>query len=72
MNHKKPDEAHADTFSEAIGTAGEFLSDPEAIKEAAANAADLAADYIRKHPFQAIGVSFAAGILAGLFINQRK
>ena len=72
MTQKKPDEAQGDKISEALHDAGEFLSDPEAIKQAAEGAADIAAEYIRKHPFQAVGVSFAAGLLAGLFINKRK
>ena len=61
-NHKK-------TLEE---TAEEILSDPEAIKEAAAKAADSVAEYIRKHPYQTIGAALAIGVLAGVFISKRK
>jgi ElaB/YqjD/DUF883 family membrane-anchored ribosome-binding protein len=72
MNSKKPDEALSDKISAALEGAQEYLSDPEAIKEAASNAAESVAEYIRKHPYQTVGAAFAVGLLAGLYLNKRK
>jgi ElaB/YqjD/DUF883 family membrane-anchored ribosome-binding protein len=58
-----------DTLGDSISS---LFKDPEAIKEAAADAAEGVADYIRKHPYQSVGVSFAVGLLSGLFIGKKN
>jgi ElaB/YqjD/DUF883 family membrane-anchored ribosome-binding protein len=65
MTQKNP----GDPFTDSISA---LLQDPEAIKEAAGKAAEGAADYARKHPYQTVAVAFAAGLLAGLFLGKRK
>lgn len=45
--------------------------DPEAIKEAAKNAADLATKFIKKHPLESVGGALALGVVIGLLINRK-
>jgi ElaB/YqjD/DUF883 family membrane-anchored ribosome-binding protein len=72
MTDPKSSEKLSESISAALEGAGDLLNNPEAIKEAAAKAADTVAEYIRKHPYQTVGVAFGAGILAGLFLSKRK
>lgn len=46
--------------------------DPEQIKEAAADVAEEAAKFIKKHPFESVGGALLVGLLVGLFINRKK
>lgn len=52
-------------------TESNFNLDPEKIKESATHLAEEAAELIRKHPFETVGVSLLAGILIGMFINRK-
>ncbi|MBS1960433.1 MAG: hypothetical protein JST80_13230 [Bdellovibrionales bacterium] len=54
-------------------TAESILSqlDPDKLKEAASNAADEAAKFIKKHPLESIGAALVAGVLIGLLINRK-
>jgi ElaB/YqjD/DUF883 family membrane-anchored ribosome-binding protein len=72
MTNPKSPENLSETISAALEGAGNLLNDPEAIKEAAGKAADTVADYIRKHPYQTVGIAFAAGLLAGVFLTNKK
>jgi len=72
MSDPKGPENLAETISAALEGAGDLLNDPEAIKAAAEKAADSVAEYIRKHPYQTVGMAFGAGLLAGLFLSKRK
>ena len=49
---------------------GEML-DPEIVKAAAKNAADVAAKFIKKHPLESVGGAFVIGIVVGLLINRK-
>lgn len=45
--------------------------DAEKIKEAATNAADIAAKFIKKHPLESVGGALAVGLIIGLLINRK-
>jgi len=45
--------------------------DREKIKAAAKAAADLAGDFIKKHPLESVGGALALGIVIGLLINRK-
>lgn len=45
--------------------------EPEKIKEVAADLADQAAEFIRKHPLESVGGALVAGLLLGLLINRK-
>lgn len=49
-----------------------LLQDPEMIKKAADAAAESVADYIRKHPYQAIAITLGVGFAVGVFLTKRK
>lgn len=58
------------TFEEASEKIADAL-DPEKIKEAAKNAADVATDFIKKHPLESVGGALALGVVIGLLINRK-
>jgi ElaB/YqjD/DUF883 family membrane-anchored ribosome-binding protein len=49
-----------------------LIKDPELIKKAADAAAESTANYIRKHPYQAIAITLGVGFAIGVFLTKRK
>ena len=45
--------------------------DPEKIKEAASQAASIAAKFIKKHPLETVGGALVVGVIIGLMINRK-
>jgi ElaB/YqjD/DUF883 family membrane-anchored ribosome-binding protein len=54
-------------------TAGRIFDavDPEKIKTAAKEVADVASDFIKKHPLESVGAALALGLVVGLLINRK-
>jgi ElaB/YqjD/DUF883 family membrane-anchored ribosome-binding protein len=45
--------------------------DPEKLKATAKQVADIAAEFIKKHPLESVGAALALGLVAGLLINRK-
>lgn len=67
----KTDEARA-RVREALGKVKSRLGEIEAaVSEHGAEAARATDDYVRTHPWQAVGVAAGVGLLVGLLIARR-
>jgi ElaB/YqjD/DUF883 family membrane-anchored ribosome-binding protein len=63
------DENFTENLTEKLSS---LLNDPEAIKEAAADAAKNVAGYVKKNPYKSIGITFAVGVIAGMFLAKKN
>lgn len=45
--------------------------DLEQIKDAASDAAEIAAHFIKKHPLECVGGALLAGLLVGIWIGKK-
>src|SRR5687767_9290353 len=62
----------AQQIQAAVGAAGEFVeAAAQAIQEQAVQAAQVTDEAIRKHPYQAVGIAFGIGLLAGYLIKRK-
>ncbi len=45
--------------------------DLEQIKDAASDAAEIAARFIKKHPLESVGAALLAGVLVGIWVGKK-